>query len=110
MRSRPSCRRPSADTKGTGPAAGAGLALLLTLSGCAATSTAIAERELDVQTRMSDTIFLDPARPGERTLFIEVKNTSDKPELDIERRVGRLLTGKGYKLVEDPEKARRSPT
>jgi hypothetical protein len=80
--------------------------LLISLSGCAATGTAVAKRELDVQTRMSDTIFLDPAPPGDRTLFLEVKNTSDKPELDIERRIGRLLDGKGYKLVQDPTRAR----
>lgn len=108
MRSRPSCRRRSASTNGTGPARSAGLALLLLslLPACAATGTAVAERELDVQTRMSDTIFLDPGPPGARTLFLEVKNTSDKPELDIERRVGRLLAAKGYTLTDDPAEAR----
>jgi hypothetical protein len=36
------------------------VALLLALSGCAATTTAISKRTLDVQTRMTDSIFLEP--------------------------------------------------
>ena len=43
----------------------AGILLLgLALSGCAAATTAVAKRNLDVQTRMTDTIFLDPVAPG----------------------------------------------
>ena len=58
-------------------------ALGLALSGCAATSTAVAKRNLDVQTKMSDTIFLDPVTPDERTVYVDVRNTSDQPGLDI---------------------------
>ena len=36
----------------------------LALSGCAAATTAVAKRNLDVQTKMSDTVFLDPVRTG----------------------------------------------
>ena len=32
----------------------------MVLSGCAAVHTSIAKKDLDVQTKMSDTIFLDP--------------------------------------------------
>ena len=39
-------------------------ALGLALAGCAAGTTAVAKRNLDVQTKMSDTVFLDPVRPG----------------------------------------------
>ncbi len=58
-------------------------ALGLALSGCAATSTAVAKRNLDVQTKMSDTIFLDPVTPDERTVYVDVRNTSDQPALDV---------------------------
>ena len=59
------------------------LVVMLALSGCAAGSTAIAKRNLDVQTKMSDTIFLDPVSPDQRTVYVDVKNTSDKPDLDL---------------------------
>jgi hypothetical protein len=36
------------------------LALSVALGGCAAVHTSIAKKDLDVQTKMSDTIFLDP--------------------------------------------------
>ncbi|MCC5698300.1 complement resistance protein TraT, partial [Klebsiella pneumoniae] len=50
----------------------------LMLSGCSATHTAISKRNLQVQTKMSDTIFLDPVADDKRTVFIQVRNTSDQ--------------------------------
>jgi hypothetical protein len=81
--------------------------LLLTGAGCAAVTTAVSHRDLDVQTRVSDTVFLDPAAAGEqRTLFAEVRNTSDKPDLDIGPAVRAALASRGYHFVDDPGAAR----
>ncbi|BCX18925.1 MAG: conjugal transfer protein TraT [Geminicoccaceae bacterium] len=82
------------------------LVALVGLSGCAATYTAVAKRELDVQTKMTDTIFLDPVPPSERTVFVEVKNTSDKPDLDIERPIRERIASRGWQIVDDPRRAR----
>jgi len=80
--------------------------MLLVLGGCAAGQTAIAKRDLDVQTKMTDSIFLEPVAPSERTVFVEVKNVSDKPDLDIERAIRQEIESRGYILVDDPEQAR----
>ena len=80
----------------------AGVALL---SGCAATSTAVAKRNLDVQTKMSDTIFLDPVPADERTVYLEVKNTSDKPDFDMTPQVRDAVGARGFRLVDDPRQA-----
>ena len=64
-------------------AAAVAACLGLALSGCAATSTAVAKRNLDVQTKMSDTIFLDPVSPDQRTVYVDVKNTSDKDRKSV---------------------------
>jgi hypothetical protein len=77
----------------------------LALSGCAASTTAIAKRNLDVQTRMSDTIFLDPVPPDARTVYIEVKNTSDKPDFDISPQIRDAVAARGYRIVSDPRAA-----
>lgn len=77
----------------------------LALSGCAATSTAIAHRNLDVQTKMSDTIFLDPVTPDQRTVLLQIRNTTDHPELVIKNKIAAALTSKGYTLTDDPSKA-----
>ncbi|MGH6883807.1 MAG: complement resistance protein TraT, partial [Hypericibacter sp.] len=59
------------------------LLLAFALAGCAAGATAMAKRHLDVQTRMTDTVFLDPVAPDARTIYVDIRNTSDRPDLDI---------------------------
>ena len=84
----------------------AGLALLVLLSGCAAVHTSIAKANLDVQTRMSDAVFLDPVSPDKRTVFIQVRNTSDKPNFNIVQPLKAAIVAKGYRITEDPDQAR----
>lgn len=75
------------------------------LSGCAATSLAISKHDLDVQTKMSDTIFLDPVAPAQRTIFVQVRNTSDRQDFDIASDVTAAIAAKGYRVVNDPDQA-----
>lgn len=79
---------------------------VLSLCGCGATSTAIGKRDLTVETRMTSTIFLDPVPPEQRTVFVQIRNTSDRPDFDLARDVIDLLDDRGYRVVEDPEDAR----
>jgi hypothetical protein len=77
----------------------------LVLTACAATYTSVAKRNLDVQTKMTDTIFLDPVPSGARTVFVEVKNSSDKPDLDLEGPIRERIRSRGYQIVDDPRRA-----
>lgn len=79
--------------------------MVISLVGCAATQTAISKKDLDVQTKMSSTIFLDPVAPEKRTVLIQVRNTSDKPELSIKPQIAQAIANKGLTVVEDPDKA-----
>ncbi|PON15996.1 conjugal transfer protein TraT [Candidatus Entotheonella serta] len=72
-------------------------------AGCAATQTSIAKRELDVQTKMSEAVFLEPVAPARRTVFVQVRNTSDKPSFDIGPSVKSAILAKGYRVTENPE-------
>jgi len=72
--------------------------------GCAATQLALEKKDLDVQTKMSDTIFLDPVAPAKKTVFIDIKNTSDK-EMNILQELSAAIAGKGYRVVQDPDQA-----
>ena len=47
---------------------------LSTLAGCAAMSTAIKHRNLKVESKMSDSIFLEPS-DAKKTIYIQVKST-----------------------------------
>ncbi len=75
------------------------------LAGCAAVHTSIAKADLDVQTKMSDAVFLDPVGSDKRTIFIQVRNTSDKPNFDIESSLKSAIAAKGYRILEDPDQA-----
>lgn len=82
------------------------LAMLLSgLTGCAATHTAIKKRNLDVQTKMSASVFLDPVPEDKKTFYLQVRNTSDKPELELERPIALAMEAKGYQLMQNPEQA-----
>jgi len=82
------------------------LVLLFGLSACAAATTAIGKRDLDVQTRMTDTVFLDPVEADQQTVFVQIRNTSDRPDFEIEPQVVARLADGGWRVVTDPERAR----
>lgn len=77
---------------------------LLTFVSCSALHTTISKRNLEVQTKMSDTIWLNPASPSQKTLFVQVRNTSGK-NLVVEEKIITNLQNKGYIIVADPNKA-----
>jgi len=77
----------------------------LILSGCAAVHTSIAKKDLDVQTKMSDSIFLDPVEPDKKVIYLNIRNTSDKTNSDITATVARALEGRGYRITTNPKEA-----
>ncbi len=79
------------------------LLVAVVLTGCAATVTALKHKDLEVQTKMSETIFLEPVAPEKRTVWIEVKDTSDH-QVDLGP-LSAMLAAKGYRVVSDPEAA-----
>jgi hypothetical protein len=81
------------------------VSVMVLVSGCAATSTGLGKRHLEVQTKMTDTIFLEPVSPHERTVLVQVRNTSDRPEFDLAPAVAASLAERGYRVVQRPEDA-----
>lgn len=80
------------------------LMLLIILTSCSGLRTSISKRNLDVQTKMSDTIWLNPVAPEKRTIYVQIRNTSGK-ELEIENKILVALKNKGYRLVNNPDEA-----
>lgn len=79
--------------------------MLVFIISCAGATTAISKRNLDVENKMSASIFLDPVAPEERTIFVQVRNTSDNKNFNIENQVVQALRAKGYIVTQDPNKA-----
>ncbi|MDX1536816.1 complement resistance protein TraT [Arsukibacterium sp.] len=81
------------------------LLLLLPLTGCMALHTSVAKGKLDVQTRMSETIYLDPVEPELRTIFLDIRQTAAEYQLPLADDVRDLLLSRGYQLVDSPQQA-----
>ena len=83
--------------------------VVLALSGCAATQTMIAKKDLDVQSRTSTAIFVDPVAKERRTIYLDIK--SGVMEFD-RRKFKQFVTeqfttanDKGYRIIDDPDEA-----
>lgn len=79
------------------------LSSVLVLSGCGAMSTAIKKRNLEVKTQMSETIWLEPS--SQKTVFLQIKNTSDKDMSGLQASVAKAVQDKGYTVTSSPESA-----
>lgn len=82
-----------------------GLLFVITLlTGCGALSTAIEKRNLDVQTKMSSSVFLEPVGPEKQIVYVRVRNTTDK-EIDIQQNIKDAFTANGFTITQNPNKA-----
>ena len=66
------------------------IGVILVFASCSTVHTVVSKRNLDVQTKMSDTIWLEPAAPAQKTVFVEIKNTSGK-NLNIDQKIKTTL-------------------
>lgn len=80
------------------------IAIALALSGCGAAHTMVKKRNLDVQTKMSETIFLEPTSPAQKKIYIEIRNTSDK-DVSVKDEIFSKIVQNGYTLTNDPAQA-----
>jgi hypothetical protein len=80
------------------------LAATVSLSGCSAMKTAVKKRNLEVGTKMSETIWLDPVPADQKTIYLQVRNTTDK-QLALDSAFKTKLENKGYAVINNPDKA-----
>lgn len=73
-------------------------------TGCGAAHTAIKKRHLDVQTKMSETIFLEPTAPDKKIIFVDIRNTSDK-DMNVTETILASLKSRGYTITANPQQA-----
>lgn len=82
--------------------------MLALLGGCAATSVALSKKDLDVQSKTSTAIFVDPVSKERRSVYVEVR--SGVQEFD-RRALSKFIKQEfaanenGYRIVDDPEAA-----
>lgn len=79
---------------------------ILLLSGCAAIGTAVSHAHLETQTLMSESVFLPPdSNPKDKTIYLQVRNTSDKQSVSLAPGISAALQAKGYQVVSNVSNA-----
>jgi hypothetical protein len=71
----------------------------VSLSGCAALGTAVNHRNLTLQTKMSNTVFLNPVSKSKQTVYVRVGNTSGQTGMNFSSQLKRNLTQHGYRVM-----------
>lgn len=81
------------------------LCLIFFVSSCAATKTFFKKSELRVETKMSETIFLEPTAPEQKIVYVDIRNTSDQDMPGLEEEIiGRIISN-GFRITMDPNEA-----
>lgn len=83
------------------------LAVIL-LSSCAATQVALSKKDLEVQTKTSTAIFVDPVARPQRTIYVDVRSgvsDFDRRSFSAFLKEQFASNENGYVLIDDPEKA-----
>jgi hypothetical protein len=75
------------------------------LVGCNTASKMIKHGNLEVETKMSETVFLDPIDDNKKTVLLQIRNTSDKSGLEIESKIRSAIESKGYRIVNSTQSA-----
>ncbi len=74
------------------------------IAGCGAMQIALTKKDLDVQTKMSQTIFMDLENQKSRSVYVDVRDTSGKG-LSLSKTISNAIVAKGYTLSSSPSKA-----
>lgn len=83
-------------------------AALTLLTGCAATNTALTKKELDVQTKTSTAIFIEPVAPAKRTIYVDVKSGVQEFDRAVFKKLLKdsfATNDNNYRIIDDPEQA-----
>lgn len=85
------------------------LSAIIILGGCAAAQVAISKKDLDVQTRTSTAVFVDPVEKEQRTIYLDVKSgVMEFDRRDFKKFVKQQFSefnDNGYRVVDDPKAA-----
>ena len=79
--------------------------LAISLSGCAAIDTEMNHSQLNVTSKMSDSIFLEPTSPRKHIVYVSVKNTTDQDLSGIGTEIKQEFRNAGWKVTNDPDRA-----
>ena len=75
------------------------------LTSCATASTYAAHKDLSVESKMSSSVFLDPAPKAKKVIYVHIKNTTIQDISILKKSITDNLKSDGWKITDDPDKA-----
>ncbi len=78
---------------------------LLELSGCSALSTAVEHHKMKIQSKMSNSVFLDPVSDKDKTIYVQIRNTTSEKLPELKTKLETDLKDGGWKVIHDVAKA-----
>ena len=75
------------------------------LTSCATASNYAAHKDLSIQSKMSSSVFLDPAPKSKKVIFVQIRTTTAYNVSAFEKDIIHDLTDNGWKVTDDPDKA-----
>ena len=84
------------------------LGVIITLSGCAAVQTSVAKRNLDVQTKVSTSIFVDAVKRDKRIVYVDIRSAVMEFDRNAMSKIVRdefANNANGYRITDDPDAA-----
>ena len=88
----------------TSPIIALAVTAALGLSGCAAISTEMHHGKLTTESKMSNSIMLDPVSDVHKVIYVQVRDTSGQ-KVDLKNAITTSLKQKGWKITHDVAKA-----
>ena len=80
------------------------MGLVLNLAACASMQTALENKDKQVESKMSNTIFKDESLSGNKNVYVSITNTSGK-DINVSNRIKKAISSHGYKIVSKPNYA-----
>lgn len=78
---------------------------MVTLSGCTAMSTMIHHGSLTAESKMSNSIILPPTSNKDKTIYVQVKSTTDYDFKGLKKQLVANLQSEGWTVVDDVDQA-----
>ncbi|WP_440993564.1 complement resistance protein TraT [Cysteiniphilum litorale] len=85
--------------------AGISVTSIILLSGCSTMGTYFSHKDLSVNSKMSESIFLDPVPDQQKVVYVQVKNTTTENLDGLKAKISEDLKKNGWKVSNSVDKS-----
>ncbi|APA82354.1 complement resistance protein TraT [Francisella tularensis] len=79
--------------------------LVASISSCTTMGNVMSHKDLNIQSKMSQTVFLDPVKQADKIVLVSIKNSSGIDIVNLKDDIVKDLESAGWKVTDDSDKA-----